>query len=125
MRSMHRTATTKQVAAALGVKATTVQLYSRQHRIPFGLTPGGHRRYDVDEVLGVLRATTDPSALTPMTEPGLGAGEVFDRSTMATMDTERRSIAGETFAGSKQAPAPERSAALDLIGHSRRVLVAI
>ena len=125
MRAMHRTATTQQVAAALGVKATTVQLYSRQHRIPFDLTPGGHRRYDLDEVLAVLSATTDLSALTPLTAPGLGAGEVFGRSTLATMDTERRTTAGEAFTGSQQAPGSERSAALDLIGHSRRVLVAV
>lgn len=45
-----RRATSSEVAAALGLKAATIQLRARQGRIPFGLTPGGHRRFDVDEV---------------------------------------------------------------------------
>jgi|SRR5712691_6237516 len=49
-----RTATTAEVAAALGLRPATVQGYARNGRIPFDTTPGGHRRFDVDEVRAVL-----------------------------------------------------------------------
>jgi hypothetical protein len=49
-----RTATPKDVAAALHLRPATVQLYARNGRIPFDLTPGGHRRYNLDEVREAL-----------------------------------------------------------------------
>lgn len=51
-----RTASTSDVARALGVGSPTVQSYARQGRIPFGVTPGGHRRFNLDEVRDALRA---------------------------------------------------------------------
>lgn len=48
---MNRTATTEQVAAALHVKPATVRKYAREQRLPFDTTPGGHRRFDVDEAV--------------------------------------------------------------------------
>lgn len=63
---MVRDATSSEVAAALGVSAATVQKYARDGRIPFGETPGGHRRFDIEEVkaaLGVAeQAAADESA---------------------------------------------------------------
>jgi hypothetical protein len=52
---MVRTATTEQIAAALHVRPATVRKYAREHRLPFDLTPGGHRRFDVDEAVTAMR----------------------------------------------------------------------
>jgi excisionase family DNA binding protein len=45
-----------QLAQQLGLAAATVQMYAREGRIPFDATPGGHRRFDVDEVRTALLA---------------------------------------------------------------------
>jgi excisionase family DNA binding protein len=49
-----RNATTKDVAKALGVSDRSVRSYARAGLIPFTTTPGGHRRYDIDEVRAAL-----------------------------------------------------------------------
>lgn len=49
-----RAATTSEVAAQLGLASATVQKYAREGRIPFVTTPGGHRRFNVEEVRAVL-----------------------------------------------------------------------
>jgi hypothetical protein len=48
---MARTATTRQVAAALHVQPATVRKYAREHRLPYDTTPGGHRRFSIEEAL--------------------------------------------------------------------------
>jgi len=123
MRNMSRIAKTKDVATALGVTESTVQLYSRQNRIPFDCTPGGHRRYNLEEVRTALALEEPSLMLAPMTSPGLGAGISVPRSELASMDAERRALVGERF---DQIDVPEESSAiLDLIGQSSRVLVAL
>lgn len=59
-----RRSTTAEVAAAFRLRPATIQLYARQGRIPFGTTPGGHRRFDVDEVGEALGKAPVPRALT-------------------------------------------------------------
>lgn len=125
MAIVKRTATTKQVAVMLSVKETTVQLYSRQNRIPFDVTPGGHRRYDLDEVSAALGRDGATSVLVPMTSPGLGAGSTVARSAIAVMDSERRGVTGEVLAETGSDPDGETSAAVSLFEHPRRVLVAV
>lgn len=49
-----RAATTSEVAVQLGLASATVQKYARERRIPFGTTPGGHRRFNVEEVRAAL-----------------------------------------------------------------------
>lgn len=56
---MNRTATTEQVAAALHVQPATVRKYARDQRLPFDTTPGGHRRFDVDEAVHAMLGDTD------------------------------------------------------------------
>jgi hypothetical protein len=51
---MIRSARTGQVAAALGLYPATVQKYARENLIPFDATPGGHRRFNIDEVRAAL-----------------------------------------------------------------------
>ena len=124
MFGMNRTASTRQVALALHVTESTVQAYSRDGRIPFDMTPGKHRRYDIGEVRASL-GLGDPAALAPMVSSGIGAGAEFQRSAMATLDTERRGVIGEATVGADDALANAAPALVDLIEHSRRVLVAV
>jgi excisionase family DNA binding protein len=61
-----RRCTTKEIADAFGLRPTTIQLYARQGKIPFGTTPGGHRRFDLDEVGAVLGKKSVPkTAMLP------------------------------------------------------------
>jgi len=59
-----RTASTSAVAKDLGVSERSVRLYAQAGRIPFSTTPGGHRRFDLDEVhvaLGIASRNRAPS----------------------------------------------------------------
>lgn len=47
-------ATTKDVALELGISRQRVRQYAAGARIPFRLTPGGHRRYDMGAVRAAL-----------------------------------------------------------------------
>lgn len=124
MQRMDRTQGTKEVAAALGVTASTVQLYSRDHRIPFDVTPGGHRRYNVDEVRASLENSTG-SLLTSLGGPRIGAGVPVVRSEMAVMDAARRAVVGESLAPAEDGSEHAESAAVEFIKRSRRVLVSL
>jgi hypothetical protein len=124
MPDVKRTASTKQVADALGVTPSTIQLYSRGNRIPFDVTPGGHRRYDIDEVRDTLDETTT-TFLRPLDTAGLGAGAPVVRSRMAQMDSARRAVVGEAMAAAETPDDTAVSAAVVLIEHSRRVLVSV
>ena len=54
-----RTATTEEVAAALRVQPATVRKYARERRLPYDTTPGGHRRFDVEEAVRALLGVQD------------------------------------------------------------------
>lgn len=49
-----RRLTSAQVARHLHVSAATVQRYAREGRVPFLITPGGRRRFDLEEVRQAL-----------------------------------------------------------------------
>lgn len=59
----NRVSSTGQVAAALNLVPATVQAYARNGRIPFDATPGGHRRFDIEEVRAVLAAKAETPRL--------------------------------------------------------------
>jgi nucleoside phosphorylase/tetratricopeptide (TPR) repeat protein len=52
-----RTAATSEVAAELGLAPATLQKYAREGRIPFDITPGGHRRFNTEEVRASLASS--------------------------------------------------------------------
>ena len=52
-----RTAEAAEVAAAVGVSVDSIGRYAREGRIPFSTTPGGHRRFSIDEVRHALGAS--------------------------------------------------------------------
>lgn len=68
---MSRLMTTAQVATAFGLSGSTIRHYRSAGRIrPARTTPGGHARYDLDEVAKALGSTavddSVPSRLTGM-----------------------------------------------------------
>ena len=69
-----RKATTSQVARALGVKPATVQAYARSGRIPFDVTPGGHRRFDLDEVRTALESRDEAERVPRYRHGGCSPG---------------------------------------------------
>jgi excisionase family DNA binding protein len=77
---VRRTATTEQVAAALNVKPATVRKYAREHRLPYDTTPGGHRRFDVDEAVAAVLGVAGSSGGHPAPDAG---AEAFDPGALA------------------------------------------
>lgn len=62
-----RNKTPEQLAKALGVSVSTIRYQARRGQLPHDLTPGGHRRFDIDEVkvqLAQRRPQAAPSGLT-------------------------------------------------------------
>ncbi len=53
---MPRSLSTHELAAQLGVSEQTIRYHARRGAFPYDETPGGHRRYDLEEVRGALRA---------------------------------------------------------------------
>lgn len=47
----------KDLAAALGVAVSTIRYQARLGALPHDETPGGHRRFDIDEVRATLATT--------------------------------------------------------------------
>jgi hypothetical protein len=58
--------TTSQLARRLGLSPSTIRAYAAEGRIPARLTPGGHRRYDPDEVVLALGPGSAPPSLAAL-----------------------------------------------------------
>jgi len=116
-----RDQTTKQVSDALGLAPSTVQKYARDGRIPHDLTPGNHRRFDLEEVREVLYAPVSSLSSAPLpVNGGLGTGEPVVYSPAAAAERDMRALAQLPDRDST----PERTALQDLFGSARRVLVS-
>ena len=50
--------TSKEAGKKLGVHPATMRRWADEGRVSYVRTPGGHRRYDIDEFLGVSEPTT-------------------------------------------------------------------
>jgi len=117
---LHRTLKAAQVSVALGVSTDSVGRYARAGLIPFALTPGGHRLFNLDEVRQALAPSGRASAR-----------EVFDVPVSTLRRRRRRAVVTtsmRTTSEPVQHPAPSRpapSAAVgDLVRPARRVLRA-
>jgi hypothetical protein len=53
---MPRNLSTHELAAQLRVSEQTIRYHARRGAFPYDETPGGHRRYDIDEVRDALRS---------------------------------------------------------------------
>lgn len=108
---MERTAEAAEVARELRLSADSIGRYARQGRIPFETTPGGHRRFNIDEVRQAL---------------GLGGGSgVF---TVPAATARARAIRSVRTTTGSDAPgvgagrgAAARTAAVDLVGSAFRL----
>lgn len=67
MNETQRNLRSSQVAAAVGLSASSIQAYARTGRIPYRLTPGRQYRFNLEEVRELLA----PEALAP-------AGDLLD-----------------------------------------------
>lgn len=61
---------TGEVAEALGLRPATVQMYARNGRIPFDTTPGGHYRFDIEEVRTALNLRRGAAVAPPARSRG-------------------------------------------------------
>ena len=126
-----RAMTSQQVAQDLRVSPASIQRYAREGRIPFDVTPGGHRRYSVDEVRRALAGgvRTHLSAIGVSSgKVHLGAGTSVRTSPaearqreLRAVDSADRAAAGTRTTARRRAA---KSATAELFGHARRVLVA-
>jgi hypothetical protein len=71
---MSRTLSTKDLARQLGVSEQTIRYHARKGAFPYDPTPGGHRRYDLDEVRAALRRVgAEPAVRAAGSFPERGA----------------------------------------------------
>ena len=123
-----RTASSREVADVLGVSTATVQLYARAGKIPFSVTPGGHRRFEVAEVQAALIPAGElddvSTELLGLHERGLRFGETVPaRQVLATYESlhgarpEERPMPGAS-------PFSPSTALGELLSHARHVTLA-
>ena len=114
-----RTATSKAVANALGVSTATVQAYARSCRIPFSVTPGGHRRFDVAEVQVALAPAGGMDGivalLTPLSQRDLAFGSTLPNHARLA---EMAELTGSRPEGLASAATPQSGSAADETGRS-------
>jgi hypothetical protein len=128
---MDRRLSSGQVGKALGLAAATIQAYAREGRIPFALTPGGHRRFSLEEValaLSLPRKRADDRATR------LAAASAFGPSRRGAAGRQLRAVRTSAFdaaaanravaGGPERAsagPAVRRSAAVHLLAGAQHV----
>ena len=116
-----RTKTSAETGHALGLAAATVQKYARDGRIPFDATPGGHRRFDVEEVRTALYGASNMLGDEPLpADGGLGTGEPVTFSAAGAAERATRAL----VALPDSEPVRPRTALQDLFAGARRVLVS-
>lgn len=115
-----RKQTSAEVGQALGLAPATVQKYARDGRIPFNATPGGHRRFDVEEVRAALYGATNMLRGDPLPiDGGLGTGAPVTFSAAALTERDTRALVALAAIEDNDG----RSALEDLFDHARRVFV--
>ena len=118
--SVRRDQTSAQIGQELGLAAATVQKYARDHRIPCDLTPGGHRRFNLDEVREALYSPSPSLRSGPLVIDGdLGSGAPVTYSPAAAAERDTRAL----VAVAHEPDAAPSTALQDLFAHARRVLV--
>lgn len=130
--AVSRTHLPGEVATALGISVDTVGRYAREGLIPFDKTPKGHRRYNVEEVRAALASEIAPTTrlvasakaqgtrLVAGPEVSVSPQSRLREDLMATRTMERSESPEEQGLEGRK---PD-SAFDEVLGHSRRVLVA-
>jgi hypothetical protein len=78
--SMPRNLSTHELAARLRVSEQTIRYHARRGAFPYDETPGGHRRYDIDEVRDALRTGAKGVTLLAGASPFPPRGSRLDLS---------------------------------------------
>lgn len=109
-----RAAEAAEVARAVGVSVDSIGRYAREGRIPFSTTPGGHRRFSIDEVRQALGAgDPTPKAFFPVSSSTRRSRRI---RAVATSTAQV-----ETFLASPEEQDADRSAADELLAGAWRV----
>ncbi len=129
---MKRTLTTTQLLAELptSVSKDSIRRWAREGRLPFDVTPGGHRRFCLEEALVVL----DPAPKTHLTpivvgrgKTHIGSGPSLTASPAETLSRRARAVETTPVEQMAERAAKEkvrkRTATSELFGSARRVLV--
>lgn len=117
---MQRDRSSAQVARELGLAAPTVQKYAREGRVPYDVTPGGHRRFDLDEVRAALYTSSPGLRAAPLApDGGLGTGQPVAYSPAAAAERDIRAMVATDHDHEAGPP----TALQKLFAHARRVLV--
>jgi predicted site-specific integrase-resolvase len=112
---VERTLEAAEVGKALGLSADSIGRYAREGRIPFDVTPGGHRRYDVEEVRQALRPDSGGGT-------GLFAVPAATRRRQAIRSVQTLPAPAATPAeGPRPAPARRSAAVARLLAGARSV----
>ena len=129
---MKRTLTTTQLLAELptSVSKDSIRRWAREGRLPFDVTPGGHRRFCLEEALVMLNPVSK-TRLTPIVvgqgKTHIGAGPSPTASTAHALSRRVRAVETtpvEQLVGpAKNKKVRKRTATSELFGGARRVLV--
>jgi hypothetical protein len=77
---MPRNLSTHELAAKLRVSEQTIRYHARRGAFPYDETPGGHRRYDIDEVRDALRPNPTRASVLAGGSPFQQRGSRLDLS---------------------------------------------
>lgn len=122
-----RRETSSKVAFALSVSPGSVARFAREGRIPFTTTPGGHRRFSIDEVREAIFAEAKVS-LTPLAGSDAMVvtmrGTVLPRSNADARRQARRSVYSGAVESESIGTGIKLSVIDEIFSSAQRVLVA-
>ncbi|MHC6591551.1 MerR family transcriptional regulator [Arthrobacter sp. C152] len=128
-----RTQFPKEVATALGISVDSVARYAKEGLIPFEVTPKGHRRYNVEEVREALASALSPQPLRLGASPEFKGGKLIagPEVQVSPQSLLQEDLRATRTLESAESPADDitdgrssNSVFDEVLGHSRRVLVA-
>lgn len=131
--AVSRTQYPKEVAATLGISVDSVARYAREGIIPFEVTPKGHRRYNVEEVRESLASALSPQPLRLGASPEFQSGKLVGgpEVQISPQSSLQEDLRATRTVESAESPAEDitdgrgsNSVFDEVLGHSRRVLVA-
>jgi hypothetical protein len=113
------------------VSKDSIRRWAREGRLPCDATPGGHRRYNLEEVLAAINAG-NRSHFTPLAVgPGkthIGKGPTPSTSQAHALERLLSQVETVPSTNADVPDVPEThqntSAVSELLGHARRILVA-
>lgn len=119
-----RSLSSKEVAGPMNLAAATIQKYARDGRIPFSSTPGGHRRFNLDEVRSALSEDYTERAMRPPLPLGGSLTTIYSAGRSDTLQPHPDEALRATITPAEESTVEPEDAVNSLFRHARRVLVA-